>query len=194
MTNVSNSNKHPDLSQKAILKDETAVQSLVQLMEENWIDPFRNAHSEIMCLSTGVTAPPEVSIDLMTAHEKGNKAYMTFQEKRLDKQEIPLLDQLPKMNLKTFDNKKKSNHKAINNEIVMKSERRLFGHMLLIASSRKLNMKDVLQHPLGPFPWSLANVDGSLKRPISLYWQGSLRETHLLPRLFLNPQSVSLMA
>jgi len=29
--------------------------------------------------------------------------------------------------------------------------------MLLVASSRKLNMKTVLEHHLGPTPWSLAN-------------------------------------
>ena len=36
--------------------------------------------------------------------------------------------------------------------------------MILFASSRKLSMKEVLKHPLGPIPWSLANIDGVPKK------------------------------
>lgn len=148
MTSVSSETNHPDLSRTRIRKDEDAVQSLVTLMEDNWTDPFGPEPSELVCLSTGATASPKIATDLLTAQEQGNTAYLTFQEKRLDKQEIPFFDRLPKMNLKTFDNKKKTTNKAANREIVMKSDRKLFGHMLLVASSRQLNMKDVLQHPL----------------------------------------------
>ena len=40
----------------------------------------------------------------------------------------------------------------------------LKSEMLLVASSRNLNMKEVLKHPLGPLPWSLANCDGTMKK------------------------------
>jgi len=83
-------------------------------------------------------------MNLLTAQEKGEQAYLMFQEKRLDKQEIPFFDRLPRMSLKTQN--------VANKEIVLKSDHRLFGHMLLVSSSRKLNMKDILQHPLGPLP------------------------------------------
>ena len=36
--------------------------------------------------------------------------------------------------------------------------------MLLIAQNRKLDMRDVLEYPLGPKPWALANADGTLKK------------------------------
>ena len=36
--------------------------------------------------------------------------------------------------------------------------------MVLIAKSRKLDMSSVLDHPLGPLPWSLSNCDGTLKK------------------------------
>ena len=35
--------------------------------------------------------------------------------------------------------------------------------MIVIAEARELSMKEVLAHPLGPLPWSLAAPDGSLK-------------------------------
>lgn len=69
------------------------------------------------------------------------------------------------MNLKTFDKMKCSVTKKLSKkEIVLKSDRKLFGHTLLVASSRKLDMKVVLEHPLGPAPWSLANDMGTLKK------------------------------
>ena len=36
--------------------------------------------------------------------------------------------------------------------------------MILIAQNRKLDMLDVLSHPLGPLPWSLAGTDGVMKK------------------------------
>ena len=44
---------------------------------------------------------------------------------------------------------------------MLTADRNLFAKMILIAKSRKeLKMKDVLCHPLGPLPWSLATPDG----------------------------------
>ena len=36
--------------------------------------------------------------------------------------------------------------------------------MILVASSRKLNLKEVLKHPLGPMPRLLANTDGAPRK------------------------------
>ena len=47
---------------------------------------------------------------------------------------------------------------------MLKSDNKLFGHMVLVALLRKLSMRDVLKHPLGPIPWSLANTDGTPKK------------------------------
>ena len=49
-------------------------------------------------------------------------------------------------------------------EIVLKADRNLFGHMIVVAQSREIDMKQVLSHPLGPIPWALANGDGSLRK------------------------------
>ena len=50
-------------------------------------------------------------------------------------------------------------------EIVLKADRNLFGHIIVVAQTRKLQMKKVLSYPLGPIPWVLANADGSLRKP-----------------------------
>ena len=36
--------------------------------------------------------------------------------------------------------------------------------MVLVAEKRNSQMREVLNHPLGPLPWSLANIDGSLRK------------------------------
>ena len=36
--------------------------------------------------------------------------------------------------------------------------------MILIAENRKLQMREVLIHPLGPLPWALSTADGSLRK------------------------------
>ena len=68
------------------------------------------------------------------------------------------------MQLKTFDNSQKTYRSSVNKEHVLKSDNKLFGQMILVASSRNLNMKDVLEHPLGSLTWSLANGDGTMKK------------------------------
>ena len=46
----------------------------------------------------------------------------------------------------------------------MKAARGLFGNMALIAQSRKLELHDVLSHPLGLLPWALSNGDDTMKK------------------------------
>ena len=54
--------------------------------------------------------------------------------------------------------------KSANKEAVIKADHKLFGHMVLTATSKKLDMRAVLAHPLGPLPRSLGNCDGTLKK------------------------------
>ena len=49
-------------------------------------------------------------------------------------------------------------------EIVLKADRNLLGHIIVVAQTRKLEMKKVLSYLLGPIPWALANADGSLRK------------------------------
>ena len=61
-------------------------------------------------------------------------------------------------------NKKVELRKGTAKEFFLKPDRTLFAQMIVIAEARQLSMKEVLSHPLGPLPWSLAAPDGSLKK------------------------------
>ncbi|KAG0727608.1 hypothetical protein GWK47_034280 [Chionoecetes opilio] len=89
--------------------------------------------------------------------------WLKFQESRLETGEN-FHERLPRLNLKTFDTTKSRKTKSSSKEVILKSDNKLFRHMILVASSRKLSMKEVLKHPLGPIPWSLANTDGTPKK------------------------------
>ena len=75
---------------------------------------------------------------------------------------------IKKLNLKTFSAFQKDTVTSIKTgaykEMILKSDNRVFGQMLLIAQNRKLDMKEVFEYPLGPKPWALANADGTMKK------------------------------
>ena len=67
--------------------------------------------------------------------------------------------------MKTFSNLNKSKKtKVLRREIILKAYHKLFGSMVLAATYSDLDMRNVLQHPLGPLPWSLANCDGTARK------------------------------
>ncbi|KAG1659185.1 hypothetical protein GQR58_022660 [Nymphon striatum] len=158
---------HKDLQMTRIIKDEADVQALLTMLESNWINPFDENSQELVSISSGKLATPDITEDLLHAHESGKKAYDAFKTKRLE-QEPPAKkfhDPMKKLNLKTFSNLsvKKMKTTAHGKELVLKADRNLFAHMLLVAQSRKLKMEDVLSHPLGPLPMALASPDGLMR-------------------------------
>ena len=158
---------HPDLQMPRIRRDEADVQSLVQLMEISWLNPFNPDQGDLVSLSTATAAPPEVAKDLLGAYRIGEDAYQAFKEARLetDTPTIQFHDKMTKTKLRTFTNiRMKPRSQGHAKEAILKADRKLFGQMILVAENRKLKMRDVLAHPLGPLPWALASGDGSLRK------------------------------
>ena len=72
---------HPDLQMSRIRKDEADVESLVDLMENSWLNPMCPKETELVSLSTGTVAPTDVAKDLLGAHQTGEEAYQVFKKK-----------------------------------------------------------------------------------------------------------------
>ena len=51
-------------------------------------------------------------------------------------------------------------------DVILNADRRLFGNMFLVATSRNLDIwkLGLLKHPLGPLPWPLSKCEGTLKK------------------------------
>ncbi|KAK3735047.1 hypothetical protein QZH41_001743 [Actinostola sp. cb2023] len=169
MLDLTKSNsEHSDLQSARISRDEADVRSLLAMLEEHWINPISNEQQDIVCLSTGKVATPKIQEDLLNAKAVGEKAYEAFRVQRLetDPPKVKFHDSLKKSKLQTFSelNKKVKVKSKSAKEIILKADRALFAQMIIIAENRKLQMREVLCHPLGPLPWSLSTADGSLRK------------------------------
>ena len=156
---------HPDLSHSRIQRDEKDVKSLMNLLQHSWTNPFTK--SDLVSLSTAVVAPPDVAKNIMQAKDIGETVYRTFREERLeaDQPTKKFHDLLKKQKLKTFsDVKVQKTYQACGRQMIVKADRNLFAKMILIGQTRKLNMKDVLSHRLGPIPWALASPEGTIRK------------------------------
>ena len=66
--------------------------------------------------------------------------------------------------MRSFSTLKSKKIVAKDKETMLKADKNHFGMMTVISQSRSLDMKEVLSHPLGPIPWSLATSDGTLRK------------------------------
>ena len=67
------------------------------ILEANWTNPFKADELELISISTGATAPTDVSADFLSAQRKGEEAYQKFQDHRIEKGE-KFYDKLPRLN------------------------------------------------------------------------------------------------
>jgi hypothetical protein len=157
---------HADLEPSRIRKNETNVKSIGDTLDKNWANPV-SVPNELASLSTSSVAPESVQQDILNAKEQGEHAHKSFcMERLMSNQPSKHFDnRLQKLKLKTFSDVKKSRKvKASNKAIILKADHKVFGHMVLVAANRNLDMKEVLQHPLGPLPWALAKCDGTMRK------------------------------
>ena len=153
---------HSDLNKPRIAKDEADVNSIIDMLQNNWVSPFDTSVKDLVSLSTAAAPNAEISKDLLNAKERGEAAYTIFKTERLENNYQKFHGKMTKMNLKSFSDLKKKgrNVKIHGKETILRADRNLFSNMIIAAQSRKLNMREVLCHPLGPLPWSLATPEG----------------------------------
>ena len=110
-------------------------------------------------------------------------AYEEFKRDRLEDErpKAQFHDKITmKRQSKKFSDIRKKASASNSNSVIQQADRDLFAHMVLVAESRHLRMKDVLSHPLGPLLWTLANADGSMRKTNKAVLVREL-EKHVLP-------------
>ena len=108
--------------------------------------------------------PMEIAHDLMNASKVGEEAFEAFRTRRLENNTVDVFATMKKQKLKTFSDVYTKKVTCKGNDIFLKADRNLFGHIIVVAQTQKLEMKKVLSYPLGPIPLALANADGSLRK------------------------------
>ena len=115
-----------------------------------------------MHLSSGVVAPQDVCSDLLTAHKKGDDAFIAFSKERL-LGEIDLNETLKKFQLKTFTHASKRKRVVLKGKSVkVQSDRELLARLVVIGKVRDIDHRKILSYCLGQFPLSIATNDGCL--------------------------------
>ena len=103
--------------------------------------------------------------DILAAKENGDQAFVDFLTKRVSGDKtMKFFYILPKIKLKLFSTLKSKKIVTKDKEIMLKADKNLFGMITVISQNRNLDMKEVLSHPLGPIPWSLATSNGTLRK------------------------------
>ena len=102
----------------------------------------------------------------MKAYGIGEQCYATFKDERL-KEDPPakkFQDPMKTKKLKTFSDMCEEEKKVKSNGrvIILKADRSLFGRITVMAQRHSLCMEDILSHPLGPLPWTVAT---EIRRP-----------------------------
>ena len=102
--NFTSNTGHPDLSKSRIKKDEKDVLSLIDMLQNNWINPFSTETSDLVSISTGMAAPENITKDLLEAKVKGEKASKEFREDRIECEpaKTKFFAPIKKQKLKTF--------------------------------------------------------------------------------------------
>ncbi|CAC5401974.1 unnamed protein product [Mytilus coruscus] len=128
---------------------------------QSWTNPFETSE-QLSGLSSGTVASSELLCDLLNAYEKGKLASENFITERLIQKSTDIFKPIKRQSLLTFSTKEiKGKQLMADKNNTLKADRNLFGRLLVIAQTRQLDMREVLQFELGPLPWSLANVDGT---------------------------------
>ena len=146
-------------------RHEKDVLSIVNTLQ-NMVNPFETEITDMIHLSSGLVATPDVKADLLRSKQQGEECVTAFLKDRLLVSEPDIFSTIPKLKLKTFLSmaKKVKVSSAKGVEATLKNNHNLFAQMLLLAQSRNVDMKEVLTYSLGPFPLSLSTKMGTLHK------------------------------
>ena len=129
-------------------------------------DPFSCGITDLMNLASGIVLPADLAEALVSCTNKGREHMTTFIEKRINTNTISFWDPISKVKVKTYETTvKKVQLKAADEHLItVKSDRDLFGRLMIVANAREVNIREVLSYEISPVPCSLAHNDGSLRK------------------------------
>ena len=104
---------------------------------------------------------------MLGAKEIGEQCLEEFLTNRLIEKSAVFYDPIKKKKLKMFSSMQaKATVRVKQNQISIKTDRRIFARMLVIRRKRSINLREVLQYSLGPVAWALANGDGTIHKTV----------------------------
>jgi len=128
---------HPDLMKKRIHKDEPDIAAIVDTLENDWTNPFDKDPSDLVNISTGVPATPEVCNDLLDALLKRRRGSLPSIPRASSRRWRILWHNKENQ----YGQAKTKGVKGTSGEVILKADRRLFGIMILIEKTTTTTTK-----------------------------------------------------
>ena len=140
-----NESLHKGLQPKAVMQEEAAVQSVIQVLD-SWPNPFAKSKS-LVSLSSGIVACETVTSDLLSAYRIGSVVLTNFVTKRLCEGSVfGFHDTVSEIKWNTFTT---TAHKTKWNESVL-ADRNVLARLLSVAQSMSFDLKQVFSFERGP--------------------------------------------
>ncbi len=127
------------------------------------INPFETEREELVALASGVMVENQVADTLLNAEVLGEQQFVEFSKSNLLSDDPDIFTKLKRNKIQTFSSTKRLSVQEKDGKktsIVM--NRNLFARLLVIAKSRKVDLKELLSYSLGTYPLSLATTAGGL--------------------------------
>ena len=116
----------------------------------------------------------------------------TFEQKRIQTNEVSYWEAIPNLSIKTFSSMTKKVKVKAGGEksITVHADRDLFERLLIVANARQINLMEVLSYELSPIPCSLAHQDGSLRKNTKNHLAGIIEKLVIVvPQLQPSPEN-----
>lgn len=154
--------KRKDLDESKCKRYEKSVNDVMTIIG-SMINPFETDQEELLALASGVMVDNNVADTLLSAEKLGEQQFVEFASTQLLGENPDVFTKLKRNNIKTFSSSNKATVKdSKGKEISVKLNRNLFAQLLVIARSRKVDLKEVMTYSLGVYPLSLATASGGL--------------------------------
>lgn len=161
---------HKDVGQNRQRRDEEDVQKLMSTLISGTIrDPFSSLDEDseylsLINIATGVVMPTDMTNSLNRSWEQGAARLKTIVDERLNTDKVSFWCPIQKLSISTFQTLSKKKVLAKDKISALVSDRDLFGRLVIAGRSRAINMEEVLSYELTTVPYSLAHMDGSLRK------------------------------
>ena len=161
---------HEQQKPAMLIQNEKHAQQMLDHMNDNFIHPFEvDGHpSDLVNISTGLHASEKVQQSLLTAKEKGTKAFHSFVHDRLSTDGTKSIwDPISRSGLTTFtDLNKPTKLSSASRKIkAAVSAEVIFRRSLAISETRpEVNLTTILSRPITAVPTMLFKEDGSRQK------------------------------
>lgn len=155
--------KRRDLDKTRMKRDEEDILSIISTIN-NMVNPFSSDRHELLQIASGVIATEDTSNDMDCLEKVGTKKSEEFINNNILSDNPDIFSKISQVKLHTFTNM----HKVLKTKnkkgelVAVKNTKNLFAKLILLARSRDVDMKEVLQYPLRPFPLPFSKPDGAL--------------------------------